>query len=190
MCSPLPAAKKFRAAASKAAFVTGTRDLAARMFAAAIALKSPTSRPNDGYDTWTRSTSTTGLEKPAEFQQRSEHRRLDPRVDMGNRDAADRIGGPHRGAQLRQGVAARYGADQERVRRHAGAQAPKRAGQIVDGVERAERDDEVVSARPRLPRVFDDCHAAEQRRRTAGRGPPPLRPPPRCAAARTDRGNR
>ena len=66
----------------------------------------------------------------------------------GARAARHRVRGAHRAAQLRQRVAARHRADQQAVvpqRRRISAQ---RARQVIDGIERADREHEVISRAP------------------------------------------
>ena len=109
-------------------------------------------------------------DEAAAGEQRRQRGRLDPRMDVRRRRAARLVGGAHRAAQLRQGVAAGHRADQQRVRAQRRAEPPQRARQIVDRVERADRDapdrSRRLAARPRSSMI--GC-AARGARRTAAR---------------------
>src|SRR4051794_40222493 len=88
-------------------------------------------------------------------------------MDVRRRYSSLRIGCPHRRAQLRQGIAARDRADQQPVRTHGGSQRPEDDGQLIDRIECADGEHEVVTTNFGPPVVFNDgfsaCRSREQR---------------------------
>ncbi len=119
---------------------SGGRDRCARMLVAPMARRSRTSRPSIRRKPGRGRRRRPGIDEARGAEQRSERRRLDSRVDM--RGAAFRAAGRRRAwqAQLRQRVATGHRADEQSVAGQSGANARQGAGQVVDRVERADRD--------------------------------------------------
>ena len=78
--------------------------------------------------------------EPACSSKWSKRRRFDARMDVRRRGAGHRVGGAHRGPQCGSVSPPEHGAEQQRIaaRLHGGS-ALQRQRQIVDGVERADR---------------------------------------------------
>jgi hypothetical protein len=79
--------------------------------------------------------------------------RFDARVGVRRRSASHCIAGAHRGAKLRQGVAPREGANQQRIRAQPGAEEAQICWQVLDHVQPGEADAEVEIASRRTGRI-------------------------------------
>lgn len=100
------------------------------------------------------------VREPCARQQSREHRRLDPRVNVRNRDTLHLVGCAHRRSQLRHGLSAGHRTEEQTVGRKREPNARERLRQIVDGIERADRETKPVLAGLGIEPIFDDRGAA------------------------------
>jgi len=80
-------------------------------------------------------------------QERGEPGCLDPRMNVGHSRTPHLIRGAHRRTQLRQRVAARDGTEEECARLKHHPDSPQRLGQIIDRIQRSDRNAQVIRTR-------------------------------------------
>ena len=127
-----------------------------------------------------------GADEAGLLQQRGQGSGLHPWMDVRHGEAAHGIGRTHRPAKLWQRAATGQRADEQGIGPHRVADEAQCERQVVDAVQCANRDDEVVRALGRRPRILDQQLAmgtlGEQRARVAnldlaGEATKPLGPP-------------
>ena len=98
------------------------------------------------------------------LQQGRDGRGLNAGMDVGRGPARHAIGRGHGRSQQRQRVAARHRADQQSPREKRGGEAAQGFRKRVDGIERADRQDQVEAACGRRPIILDHQFAAGRSR--------------------------
>jgi ComF family protein len=93
-------------------------------------------------------------DEPGGAKQPGERRRLDARMSARRGGAGEAVGGEHRAAQRREAVPAGEPTDERAVGDHRAADRLQRRTQAIDGVEGADRDDEIEARDAEVISIF------------------------------------